>query len=57
MSELFTLLTKFPQLVPAMTKIAEAFLKHDDPVVEAERQAEIIAAKAAIRSPFKEPKA
>lgn len=55
MSELFTLLTKFPALVPAITKIVEAFLKHEDPVVEAERQAEIIAAKAAIRVPFKEP--
>ena len=55
MSELFALLTKFPELVPAITKIVEAFLKHEDPVVEAERQAEIAVAKAAIRLPFKEP--
>ena len=56
MSELMTLLAKFPELVPALTKIAEAFTKHEDPVVEAERQAMIIVAKAAIRLPFKESK-
>lgn len=56
MTELFALLAKFPDLVPAVTKIVEAFLKHDDPLAEAERQATIIAAKEAIRLPFKEPK-
>jgi len=54
MSELFTMLTKVPGLVPAVTKIVQAFLKHEDPVAEAERQAEIIAAKEDIRVPFKE---
>ena len=54
MNELIALLTGFPALVPAITKIVGAFLRHDDPVAEAERQAEVIAAKAAIRVPFKE---
>lgn len=54
MSELIALLAQVPELVPAVTKIVEAFLKHDDPVAEAERQAEILAAKEAIRLPFKE---
>lgn len=56
MNELFMLLSQFPDLVPALTKIVNAFLRHDDPVAEAERQAEILAAKAAIRAPFEEHK-
>jgi len=55
MTELFEKLAKRPELVPAVTKIVEAFLAHEDPLLEAERQAEIIAAKALIRAPFKEP--
>lgn len=50
------LLGGFPPLISPVTKIVEAFLRHDDPVAEAERQAEMIAAKAAIRLPFKEHK-
>jgi hypothetical protein len=55
-TELLALLTQFPAIVPAITKIVSALLRHDDPVAEAERQATIIAAKEAIRLPFKEPK-
>lgn len=54
MNELIALIAKFPDLVPALIKIASAWLRHDDPVAEAERDAEIAAAKAAIRLPFKE---
>lgn len=54
MNALIALLTAAPELVPAVTKIVQAWLRHDDPVAEAERQAEIAAAKAAIRVPFKE---
>jgi hypothetical protein len=52
MSELIALLTQFPAIVPAITKIVEALLSHDDPIAEAERQAMIIAAKIAVRAPF-----
>jgi hypothetical protein len=52
MSELIALLTQFPAIVPAITKIVEALLNHDDPIAEAERQATIIAAKIAVRAPF-----
>lgn len=54
MNELLDLLKQMPGLIPPLTKIAGAWLKHDDPVAEAERQAEIAAAKAAIRLPFSE---
>ncbi|HYQ47133.1 MAG TPA: hypothetical protein VER11_34420 [Polyangiaceae bacterium] len=56
MKELIALLGQFPEIVPAITKIVTALLRHDDPVAEAERQAAIIAAKEAIRVPFKEQK-
>lgn len=53
-NELLEILQAVPGIIPAITKIAESFIKHDDPVAEAERQATIIAAKEAIRLPFKE---
>jgi hypothetical protein len=50
--DLKRLLEKNPGIGSALLKIGEAFLKHEDPVREAERQAAIIAGEAAILAPF-----
>lgn len=56
MSELIALVQKLPTIIPAVVRILAAFLKHPDPVKEAERVAALAEADAELLAPFSDEK-
>jgi hypothetical protein len=56
LEDLIALVQAAPTIIPPIVRIVKAFLRHPDPVKEAERAAALAEANAELVAPFSDPK-